>query len=197
MPEEDSWGWQLSLWMRQLQETMERWSRQIPQPPAQDWDWPRYEGWQPYGLALLGIGIAVVVAVVVRRVVARGWNPLHTLAKIRLHRPENTVQDWLRLARHHQQQGDFATACRELYQALLVYLEQRRGLPQQPSRTNGEVLTVVRHLPEREAVEQVVETHTRVVFGRFQPTAETVEQVWQAMESVQTDAELPSGTEAP
>jgi hypothetical protein len=76
-----------------------------------------------------------------------------------------SVSGWLRQAQDWQQQGNYAEACRSLYFAMLQRLHERHAVPHQSSRTDGEYLQLVEHLPRAQAYRVLIQTHERVCFG--------------------------------
>jgi hypothetical protein len=75
------------------------------------------------------------------------------------------VSAWLRQAQDWQQQGNYAEACRSLYFAMLQRLHERQAIPHQSSRTDGEYLQLVDHLPRAQAYRVLIQTHEQVCFG--------------------------------
>lgn len=99
-----------------------------------------------------------------------------------LERPR-PVREWLELAQKLQTEEDYAGACRALYMALLVRLEEAGWLRTTPAATNVEYLrdlevqwALGQRSPQvRQGIYQLFQTHTLSYYGRSPISLETLQ----------------------
>jgi hypothetical protein len=79
---------------------------------------------------------------------------------------------WWREAQDLAQQGDYAGACRALYMAGLIRLNDTQTVPYQASRTDGEYLFCIDQQTAPRPYQLLIRTHERLTFGHDLATAE-------------------------
>lgn len=77
-----------------------------------------------------------------------------------------TVPSWLAKAEDFRQAKRYGEACRALYFAMLLKLDEAEIIPQRPSRTDREYLYLTQDLPQPDASQLLLETHERLCFSR-------------------------------
>jgi hypothetical protein len=98
------------------------------------------------------------------------------------------VENWLKQAQAFQAEGNYAQACRCLYMALLIRLEEGEWLRQDPARTDREYLKGLEALwilakrPSQlqEGFRQLFLTHEQVHYGALDVTPENFQRCQQA-----------------
>ncbi|PLS69025.1 MAG: hypothetical protein CV045_04625 [Cyanobacteria bacterium M5B4] len=82
---------------------------------------------------------------------------------------EPTLADLLQAAQKFYQQQDYYAACRYLYLALLQYLDSRRILSHQLSRTDGEYRRSLadKSIPKLGEYYKVINLHEKLSFSQF------------------------------
>jgi hypothetical protein len=104
-----------------------------------------------------------------------------------------TVASWLEQAQQLQSSGDYAGACRALYMAFLIRLDEGQWLRQDPARTDREYLRRLdalwvlakKPLQLRDAFYQILNTHEQIEFAGSPVSAEnfqTCQQAYQQLE---------------
>lgn len=111
-------------------------------------------------------------------------------------------QDWLDEAQVAQAQGNYTMACRALYMAFLLRLEETDWLPQDPALTNQEYLqrldalavlyAKTTELPT--AWGQLFQTHERIYYGAQTASAETFQRCQAAYQQLTTGLVRPAQT---
>lgn len=94
--------------------------------------------------------------------------------------PSMTISEWLTRSRQAQQQGQYGEACQALYMAVLHHLDQQNLITLDPSRTDGEYLSLTRHIDRPKPYQFIIRTHERLHFGQAQISAEECDRCWQA-----------------
>ncbi len=97
---------------------------------------------------------------------------------------QHSVAEWLRLAKQHEQAGNWREACRALYMAALQLLHDRGWIPHQPGRTDGEYWHEVQALKQPRPWQLLIRTHERSLFGGEVLTAENLQRCRRAYEEV-------------
>jgi Domain of unknown function (DUF4129) len=129
--------------------------------------------------------------------------PVGEVGQYRAIAPNLSVNQWLAQAKRFHSQGDDAAACRCLYLAMLLGMEQGGWLSQDPARTNREYLRGLevdwqmgkRPLDLRAAVKQIFSTHDQVYYGGQPVTTDTWERCHQAYQSLEPELHKPSLSE--
>ncbi|MBF2079770.1 MAG: DUF4129 domain-containing protein [Synechococcales cyanobacterium T60_A2020_003] len=98
--------------------------------------------------------------------------------------PSLTMSDWLTRSRQAQQRGQYGEACHALYMAVLHHLDQQNLIPLDPSRTDGEYLSLTCHLDRPNPYQFIIRTHERLRFGQAQISAEECDRCWQAYDEL-------------
>jgi hypothetical protein len=109
-----------------------------------------------------------------------------------------TLEDWLAQATAAQAQQDYATACRALYMALLLYLEKMEWLARNPALTDQEYLRRLNALwvlyPQAaelpQAWTQLIQTHEVLCYGARPASAELFQGCQQSYQRLVSDLTL-------
>ena len=175
--EKDSLGWQLSQMRQQIGEWWElqtsRFSPDVPNASLPSW-------WN--SPILQAIAKAAIWALVIFLVIWVGWQlwrwlqpyvysftqqfnqPVTTATKTPA--KELSVDSWLQRSQKFQQQGNYREACQCLYMAMLQRLNDSGIAPHELSRTDGEYLKIVRHLPKPKPYQTLLTIHQRLCFSK-------------------------------
>ena len=87
-------------------------------------------------------------------------------------KPTLSVAEWLRQAKHWEQEGNWPAACRALYMAALQTLHDLKWVSHSSSRTDGEYLQTLDQVSQPRPYQLLIRTHERAEFGGLLPTAE-------------------------
>jgi Domain of unknown function (DUF4129) len=207
----DQIKWQTGQAWRQVSEQslywLQKWFLSRPnQQPTNNPDWL-----EPL-IVWLARGIAALLALAVVYLVVRFLWPWWQRRRSPLRPPEaakytaiarsRSASEWLLQSRQLQAQGDYAAACRCLYLALLLRLEEGGWLPQDPARTNREYLRGLesfwlmgqRPLNLREAAQQIFATHDQIFYGGQAVSSETWQRCDRAYSDLESELLKPSTT---
>lgn len=204
-------NWQTGRAWRQVSEQslywLQKWLSNAPrQQPTENPDWLEpLIIWLARGLAAL---LAVALIYLLVRFVWPWWQrrrlPRRTLedAKYTAIARQRSASEWLLQSRQLQTEGDFTGACRCLYFALLVRLEESSWLPQDPARTNREYLRGLevfwlreqRPLNLRSAAQQIFATHDQLYYGGQTVSSETWQRCDQAYSDLESELLKPAAT---
>ncbi|MDJ0601323.1 MAG: DUF4129 domain-containing protein [Crocosphaera sp.] len=97
----------------------------------------------------------------------------------------SSLEDWIIQAQQAQQQGNYQQTCQCLYQAMLQQLHERKIVPHQSSRTDGEYRKIIEKIPQSQPYQQLLEIHQELCFGNFPASLSLVETCWQAYEKIE------------
>ncbi len=206
---ESSPGWMGQKLLRRTWETIEYWFDQVnwPDPPElPQWESPDWlQGFFRWLGALgrftlihwRGLLLALAIAILFflgRWLYARyGDRPLSAYGNERL--PEEaslisgSVASWLAKAQDYRQANRYGDACRALYFAMLLKLDEAEIIPQQPSRTDREYLYLTQDLPQPDASQLLLETHERLCFSRASANEELFQHCLGAYQKIEQQAE--------
>ncbi|HLO86751.1 MAG TPA: DUF4129 domain-containing protein [Nostocaceae cyanobacterium] len=190
--EKTNWGWQMSLWRRQVGEWIEyQFSRVDPSLPDR-WSlspivveilkslfwialglfvaWLVWLLWQEFGIHVLAW--------------LNKWND-SALEKAKINTQESSISFLLSQARQFAKQGNYREACRHLYLAMLQQLHEKAIAPQKPSRTDGEYLKLLRNtITPVQPYETLITTHEQLCFANREIIAENYQQCQQAYQEL-------------
>ena len=189
-------GWQIKQFRQQVAEWLElQFSNLDPKLP--DWSWPDWSNWP---LAIL-LGEAVFWLAIALLVTWLGWQVWRisrpyiysAIVKYKLGRSavdtvapsEPSVAVWLERAREQERQGNYAEACRCLYQGMLQQLNDRGIAPHQASRTDGEYRQLLSGLQLGDrGYQTLLAVHEELCFGNVVISAATFDRVRQAYQNL-------------
>jgi hypothetical protein len=97
-----------------------------------------------------------------------------------------TTAEWLKRSQLAQQQGNYREACRALYMATLQRLNDTNLIQQEPSRTDGEYLTLSQGLNPPSAYQLLIQTHERLYFSGADISREVYDRCWQAYGEIES-----------
>ncbi len=185
-----SWGWKLSLLQQQLGEWIEfqlsRFNSALPEVLPPDWslDAPWLVNLIKALIWLLAIAITVWLLWQLWKLLeplTHSWRG-RKLTKVvkRANLPQLAVNQWLEQSQAYFAQGNYAEACRCLYQATLQHLHDRGIITHQSSRTDGEYLQLLKNIPPSPAYQTLLATHEQLCFGNEDILPENFEECKQA-----------------
>ena len=194
--EKDSWGWQLQQLGQQFGEWWElqtsRFSANTPNVSLPSW-------WN--SPVLLTIAKAAIWAIVIFLVIWVGWQLwrrwqpyLYSLTQQFNHQAQNATQtpatelsvdSWLHRSQKFQQQGNYREACQCLYMAMLQKLNDSGIAPHESTRTDGEYLKLVQHLPQPKPYRTLLLTHQQLCFSKVEASSSLFEQCQQAYREIE------------
>jgi hypothetical protein len=198
--EKNSIGWQLQQVKQSVGEAIEQFLSNLrlnpnpskPQsPPNIDWNWLAY--WR-YFLMTVVILILVVWLVwwlwpIVRGAMARQREESMEPGTVV---PTRSASLLLQDARDYSGRGNYREACRALYLATLQQLNDRKILPHQLSRTDGEYARMVEPLNTAKAHQAILNIHEQITFRPGSVDAATFEACEQAYGTIDKTVETPS-----
>lgn len=169
--EKDSLGWQVQLLQQQLGEWFERLltGAQAPSANSPNWSVPAWV------LPLLFLTIAIALILWIGWQLYRLLSPylLINLFPRRAHPKDTAGRDsvelvpgarWVVRSRTYAQQGNYRAACQALYMAVLQQLDDRKILPGDRSRTDGEYLRFLQTQSNPRPYQVLFRTHERLCF---------------------------------
>lgn len=189
--EKNSVGWQLQQLQQQAGEWWELQTSRLMKnvdfaPPS--WGWINGINWS----LLWQITKTVLIILVILLIIWAAWqiwqllNPtLYSLRNSSFSRNQDrqqrelSVKDWLVRSQEFQQQGNYYQAFRCLYLGILQQLSDRGIASYQVSRTDGEYLQAIAHLPYSQPYQFFLMTHQRLCFGNEQASLTLLEECQQ------------------
>lgn len=170
------WEWQTNQWMNNVDFV----------PPS--WDWLNWINWS----LLWQITKTVLLILVILLIFWAAWqvwqrlnSTLYRLSNSSFSRDRNrqlqelSVAEWLARSQKFQQQGDRDRAFRCLYLGILQQLSNRGIVSHRVSRTDGEYLQALAHLPNPQPYQFFFITHQRLCFGNEQASLALLEECQQ------------------
>jgi hypothetical protein len=193
--EQSSPDWQIQQIQQRVGEQLDRFWQWIERllmghqgTPAEGWELP---DWLLKGLFWLIVpGLVAWLLWQLYKLLSPYLNPaLRTNKKQRLNQSlvqakELTIAEWLQRSRQSQQQGDYGAACRSLYMAALQHLNDRDLVRQEPSRTDGEYLSLVQILEQSQPYQILIHAHEQLCFSRAAASVELFDRCWQAYQEI-------------
>ena len=184
----NSLGWQIR---QAFQRWGEWWDYQLSKvdiggPEVPDWGWL-----EPLGRGLFWVLVTALA-------LWTGWM-LYRAVKSLLDRRQGTVvtgrpgpseevlrqaAQWWREAQDLARQGDYAGACRALYMAGLIRLNDTQMVPYQASRTDGEYLVCIDQETAPRPYQLLIRTHERLTFGQVSATEEMYQRCRRAYQEI-------------
>ena len=187
--QKSSVGWQLQQLGRRVEEWFELTFSQGSDTPNDQPIWSA-PNWLERGIFWLLVAVLLtwiswqvykLVKIYLRNWRPRAWKGIK-LSKAA--QPDPTVATWLQWAEESQKQGHYGAACRALYMAMLQRLHDTQVIPEQPSRTDGEYLQLVRQFSQPRPYQLLIQTHERFYFGHLAATAETFQRCKRAYQEI-------------
>lgn len=205
---ESSPGWVGQKLLHRTWESVEYWFGQINWPEP-----PEFPQWEPptwllgFFRLLAGLGalvaeywwVLVITAALVglfflaRWLTGRSDRPFSAYGNDLL--PEEaslipgSITSWLTQAQDYHQAKRYGEACRALYFAMLLKLDEAEIVPQQPSRTDREYLYLTQDLPQPDASQLLLETHERLCFSRASASEELFQHCLGAFKQIEQQVE--------
>lgn len=186
--QKSNWNWQLQQFQQQVGEWVElQFSRFESALPKSSLDAPWLSAW-------LKLAVWLLLGLFLTWFCWRMWQLLElylysfkarnsdTQAKTR--QDELSAAAWLQRSQAWFSKGNYREACRCVYLAMLQRLHDTGIVPHQPSRTDGEYLQLVKHLPQSQSYETLITTHKQLCFGNSEILSEAFEQCRQAYREI-------------
>lgn len=185
-------GWRVQQWQQQTGEWIElKISQLLPQSspnvPDRSQNFPSWD----FSWGVRGIGI-LLLAGIVGLLGCWVWQWLSgvrlKIPDLRSSSPEKqklAVKDWLERSQKQQQKGNYRTACRCLYMAMLQQLDDAKIVSNSSGLTDGEYDRLLQKNPKNSAYKVLLETHERLYFGQHKATAETFNRCQQAYREIE------------
>jgi hypothetical protein len=184
----NSLGWQIRQGFQRLGEWWEYQTSQwdIETPALPDWGWL-----EPLGRGLFWLFVAVLVLWIT-------WL-LYQAVRTFLNRQQGTpvstpsgpseavlrqAAQWWREAQNLAKQGDYTGACRALYMAGLIRLNDTETVPYLASRTDGEYLFCIGQQAAPRPYQLLIRTHERLTFGGATANEETYQRCRRAYQDI-------------
>lgn len=187
--EKTSIGWQLHLFEQRLKEWLELKLTRAnpPNPNLPNWSlpeiWLRAAFWLIVVLFLVWLGWQLYQWLDGVRRQPRRSRPVSSRAEKSV--DQLTVAGWWQRAENLQRQGNYYEACRALYLGMLQRLNDRKLVPHQASRTDGEYRQVVQNLAESQPYQFLLQTHEQLCFGDSESSPELFERCQQAYREIE------------
>ncbi|MBS9386206.1 MAG: DUF4129 domain-containing protein [Dolichospermum sp. BR01] len=193
--EQTNWVWEFSLFQQQVGEWIEyqfsRFQKTLPELPP-GWSINPWLGELLNILFWLGLGLFVVWI---------GWrlwqefNPyiyawLNAMSnspgfRTKADSRETSIALLLNQAQEFHQQYNYTEACRCVYLAMLQQLHEQAIARQQPSRTDGEYLQLLKSsVTLIQPYQTLITTHEQLCFSEHEMLAENYQQCWQAYQQI-------------
>ena len=193
--EQTNWVWEFSLFQQQVGEWIEyqfsRFQKTLPELPP-GWSINPWLGELLNMLFWLGLGLFVVWI---------GWrlwqefNPyiyawLNAMSnspgfRTKADSRETSIALLLNQAQEFHQQYNYTEACRCVYLAMLQQLHEQAIARQQPSRTDGEYLQLLKSsVTLIQPYQTLITTHEQLCFSEHEMLAENYQQCWQAYQQI-------------
>ncbi|MBO1048482.1 MAG: DUF4129 domain-containing protein [Dolichospermum sp. DEX182a] len=193
--EQTNWVWEFSLFQQQVGEWIEyqfsRFQKTLPELPP-GWSINPWLGELLNILFWLGLGLFVVWI---------GWrlwqefNPyiyawLNAMSnspgfRTKADSRETSIALLLNQAQEFHQQYNYTEACRCVYLAMLQQLHEQAIAQQQPSRTDGEYLQLLKSsVTLIQPYQILINTHEQLCFSEHEMLAENYQQCWQAYQQI-------------
>lgn len=188
--EKTNLDWQI----HQIQQRIDEWTERLlsrvhfPGDNTKAWDLPEQFKQTLFWLMLLGfVGWALWQ---LYQLLQPYWQRIEwsrsfkrqTAAQVEI---ERSIADWLEQAQRARQQENYREACRALYMAMLQRLNDQNLIRQEPSRTDGEYLSLMQMLDRPLQPYQVlIGTHEQICFGDRPISLEMFDRCWQAYQEI-------------
>ncbi|MDJ0556348.1 MAG: DUF4129 domain-containing protein [Microcoleaceae cyanobacterium MO_207.B10] len=101
--------------------------------------------------------------------------------------PELSINSWLNQSQKFQQTGKYREAFHCLYMANLQRLNDRRNIPHQPSRTDGEYLELIQNLSQPQPYQKLFMTHQQSLFGNLEVSADLFQECQKAYQEIKDE----------
>ncbi len=189
--ETNNLGWQISQWQQRISERWELMGTQLSDNLADI----AFPSWLDSPLVRV-ISYLVFWGIIAGLLIWITWKGQQWVRwyrrKIKSHRnqrmiknipettPDHSVDYWVMQAQQAQQQGNYQQACQCLYQAMLQQLHERKVVPHQSSRTDGEYGQIIAKMPQPQPYQQLLQIHQELCFSNFSASMSLVETCWQA-----------------
>ncbi|WP_353930506.1 DUF4129 domain-containing protein [Okeanomitos corallinicola TIOX110] len=193
--EKTNWSWQFYLFQRQVGEWLDyqfsKFQQNLPELPP---------GWSisPWMWELLKILFWVILSLFVIWVIWHLWQEFNSYIYAWLARFNNSQESadkvnyrelsisfLISKSEEFYQQKNYREACRYLYLATLQQMHEKAIALQQPSRTDGEYLTLLTsNITAVQPYETLITTHEQLCFSEQQIRAENYQQCQQAYQEL-------------
>jgi Domain of unknown function (DUF4129) len=101
------------------------------------------------------------------------------------------IASWMARYQQVRQQGNWREACRALYMAALQQLNDRELIRDEPSRTDGEYVSLLTMVDRPQPYQLLVRTHEQLHFSSANASDETCDRCLQAYQEIEQSQRLP------
>jgi hypothetical protein len=172
----NSLGWQIRQGFQRLGEWWEYQTSKLDfeGPDTPDWGWlePLGRGLFWVLVAALALGAAWLLYQGIKALLGRQTGTLVTTTAGPSEEMLRQAAQYWREAQDLAKEGDYAEACRALYMAGLIRLNDTETVPYLPSRTDGEYLFYIDQQTAPRPYQLLIRTHERLKFGGAVATEE-------------------------
>jgi hypothetical protein len=190
--DKSDWNWQIEQFQRRVSEWLEANFFPAAEKVIRSTDWTISDWvinatiWLAW--AILGSAIAWMIWQIFK--VIRPYLETIGWIKIRNSQTEKLpisppAIEWEQRSQNLAARGEYREACRALYMAMLQRLHESALAPQQPSRTDGEYLHLLRHIPRWQSYQVLLNTHERLCFNDEMLSVNTFERCQQAYQELE------------
>lgn len=156
-------------------------------PNVPDWSWLAVWGRGLFWGLVIGLGLwlsLLLYRAITYYIRKRQGKTYQSIPKPQVTQ-QRTAAEWWREANFFAQKRDYRQACRALYMATLQKLHDSKRIMHNPSRTDGEYLQVVSHMPGPRPYQLLIRTHERAEFGDAVVSEESYERCQQAYREIE------------
>ena len=118
------------------------------------------------------------------------WAELATDSSLTPAEDAKSLAEWLQIAQQLQQEKKYADACRALYMAMIVRLQETKLIPQDDSLTDGEYRHRLSRFPEADNYQVLLHTHEHLKFGNAAISAEQFQACQEAFQAIEAGLSL-------
>jgi hypothetical protein len=184
----NSLGWQIRQTFQRLGEW---WDYHLARTNIQEPDMPNWGWLEPLGRGIFWVLVTVLAGwtgLMLYRMIKSLWENRSGTMVIGTPGPSEEVlrqaAQWWRDAQNLAKQGDYAGACRALYMAGLIRLNDIQIVPYQASRTDGEYLVCIDQQTAPRPYQLLIRTHERLTFGGVAATEEMYQRCRRAYQEI-------------
>ncbi|TVQ46885.1 MAG: DUF4129 domain-containing protein [Gloeocapsa sp. DLM2.Bin57] len=182
-------AWEISQLYRRVSEWLE-WqvSRlRLDFPDLPEFSWFNQELLEWMGAVFFWTLLGLLIVLILTMIIAYANNLKKSRPKSTVINSKNeliTVDQWLKRSLKYAEEKNYHTACVCLYQGMLQLLDDRRLIPQQMSRTDGEYWRLIEGFSQPLPYQTLLLTHQSLCFGNVKASVKTWENCYQAYQQI-------------
>jgi hypothetical protein len=170
--DKSDFNWQVEQFQRRVSEWLELNISPVAEQAIRNTDWTISDWVINVTIWLSWLILGSVIALLLWQIfkIIRPYLETIGLLKIRTRKEEKApvsppAIEWEQRSSQLAAKGEYREACRSLYMAMLQRLHEATVAPQQPSRTDGEYLQILRQIPRWQTYQVLLQTHERLCFN--------------------------------